>query len=59
MNISSVSTSVPAAAPNTVSRQSDPERKDTPSDEARARAEQPPQRAALPPGQGTRVDVLV
>jgi hypothetical protein len=30
----------------------------TPTDESRDRAQQPPQRAPLPPGQGTRIDIL-
>jgi hypothetical protein len=32
---------------------------DTDADEARAAASQPPVLAALPPGQGTRIDQLV
>jgi hypothetical protein len=59
MSISGV-TAPTSATPHdaTASAPSD-NRKPTPADEARARAEQPQPRAALPPGQGTRIDVLV
>jgi len=59
MSISSVGTSGPARVPDAAASNPSDARKDTPSDEVRARAEQPQQRAPLPPGQGTRIDVLV
>lgn len=59
MSISSVGMPAPAQAPDAVAAQLPDANRKPPADEARARAEQPPQRAALPPGQGTRIDVFV
>lgn len=59
MSISSVGTSTAAPAADVLATKPYDANQKTPTDEARARAEQPPQRAALPPGQGTRIDVLV
>lgn len=60
MSISSVGPSAPVTTPDAAALQpQDAKQKDTPADEIRARAEQPQPRAPLPPGQGTRIDVLV
>ncbi len=60
MSISSVSAPAAAKTPDlAASKPAGENHKGNPSDEVRARAEQVPQRAALPPGQGTRIDVLI
>jgi hypothetical protein len=58
MSISSVSTSVPVAPVFDTSTQKKPDPQ-TKNDNNDAGAVQPPARAALPPGQGTRIDQLV
>lgn len=59
MSISSVGPSAPVTTPDAAALQPQAtKRNDTPADEIRARAEQPQPRAPLPPGQGTRIDVL-
>jgi hypothetical protein len=56
--MSSIS-SIPAAAPAPTPDPSQPKTPDAgASDEARAAASQPPVLAALPPGQGTRIDQI-
>jgi len=58
MSISSVGASTPSPRTDAVASSPPDANQKAPADEARARAEQPPQRAALPPGQGTRIDVF-
>ena len=60
MNVSSIPASAPVNPPNT-SATSAPKAPDAPADgDANdAGAAQPPAQAALPPGQGTRVNQLV
>jgi hypothetical protein len=56
--MSSIS-SIPASAPVQTPDSSQPKTPDTAtSDEARAAASQPPVLAALPPGQGMRIDQI-
>lgn len=57
MTIAGAVASGPGPASGTASVQTDL-RKQTPSEEARDRAAQPPPRAPLPPGQGRRIDIL-
>lgn len=59
MSISGVAASTSAPPHDAATSVQSENRKPTPADEARKRAEQPQPRAALPPGQGTRIDVLV
>jgi len=62
MSISSVTASPPSSpvtAPEASAPKAPDVKPDTDADEARAAASQPPVLAALPPGQGTRVDQLV
>jgi hypothetical protein len=57
MSISSISAPAPVSPPDPgMSRAPDPQTDNDASDSAPA---QPPAQAALPPGQGTRVDQLV
>jgi hypothetical protein len=57
--MSSIS-SIPASAPVQTPDSNQPKAPDASgSDEARAAASQPPVLAALPPGQGTRIDQIV
>ncbi len=56
MTVSSVDTPPPPRPPDIAAAGHRPRHE---VDAARERAEQPPPRAALPPGQGTRIDVLV
>jgi hypothetical protein len=58
-SISSVPVSAPASPPNASTPQAPEVKVDSAADEARAAASQPPVLAALPPGQGTRIDQLV
>jgi len=56
--MSSIS-SIPASAPAPTADSSSPKAPDaSANDEARAAASQPPVLAALPPGQGTRIDQI-
>jgi hypothetical protein len=56
--MSSIS-SIPASAPAPTPDSSQPKTTDAgANDEARAAASQPPVLAALPPGQGTRIDQI-
>jgi hypothetical protein len=51
--------SIPASAPVQTADSSQPKTTDAgANDEARAAASQPPVLAALPPGQGTRIDQI-
>lgn len=59
MSISSVTSSLPVMAPDASASKAPEVKPDTDADEARAAASQPPVQAALPPGQGTRIDQLV
>ena len=59
MSISSVTASPPVIAPEASASKAPDVKPDTDADEARTAASQPPVLAALPPGQGTRVDQLV
>jgi hypothetical protein len=59
MSITGVAASTSAPSRDAATSVQPENRKATPADEARTRAEQPQPRAALPPGQGTRIDVLV
>ncbi len=58
-SISSIPASTPVAATDVSQPKTADVQKDNPCDAARAAASQPPVLAALPPGQGTRVDQLV
>lgn len=55
MTVSSVNTPPPLRPPDVAASGSHPRNA---ADTARERAEQPPPRAPLPPGQGARIDVL-
>jgi hypothetical protein len=55
MSIASVGVSVPVSPPEATTINGKPQ---TAADDARDRAEQPPPRAPLPPGQGRRIDIL-
>lgn len=55
MSITSVGVSAPVPPPEATPLNSKPQ---TAADDARERAEQPPPRAPLPPGQGTRINIL-
>lgn len=55
MSIASVGVSAPVPSPAPTAINGKPQ---TTADDARDRAEQPPPRAPLPPGQGTRIDIL-
>lgn len=55
MSIASVGVSAPVPTPDPTAINGKPQ---TAADDARDRAEQPPPRAPLPPGQGTRIDIL-
>lgn len=59
MSISSVAASPPVKAPEASESKAPVVKPDNDADEARAAASQPPVLAALPPGQGTRIDQLV
>jgi len=58
MNISSVTASAPVKAPEASEPKAPDVKTDGDADEARAAASQPPVLAALPPGQGTRIDQI-
>ena len=59
MSISSVTASTPASAPDaSAPKAPDVKADNNGADEARAAASQPPVLAALPPGQGTRIDQI-
>jgi hypothetical protein len=58
-SISSVPVSAPVSPPDASTPQAPQVKVDSATDEARAAASQPPVLAALPPGQGTRIDTLV
>ncbi|MGN6310681.1 MAG: hypothetical protein ACTHNN_14135 [Xanthobacteraceae bacterium] len=55
MSIASVGVSAPVPSPDPAAINGKPQ---TAADDARNRAEQPPPRAPLPPGQGRRIDIL-
>lgn len=55
MSIASVGVSAPVPSPEATTINGKPQ---TAADDAREHAEQPPPRAPLPPGQGTRIDIL-
>ena len=55
MSIASIGVSAPVSTPDPTAINGKPQ---TAADDARDRAEQPPPRAPLPPGQGTRIDIL-
>ncbi len=55
MSIANVGVSAPVPSPEATGINGKPQ---TAADDARERAEQPPPRAPLPPGQGTRIDIL-
>ncbi len=55
MSIASVGVSAPIPSPDATAINGKPQ---TAADDARERTEQPPPRAPLPPGQGTRIDIL-
>lgn len=55
MSIASVGVSAPVPSPEATATNGKPQ---TAADDARERAEQRPPRAPLPPGQGTRIDIL-
>jgi hypothetical protein len=57
-SISSIPASVPVKAPEASETKAPEVKIDGDADEARAAASQPPVLAALPPGQGTRIDQL-
>jgi hypothetical protein len=57
--ISSIPASSPVKAPEASETKAPEVKIDSDADEARAAASQPPVLAALPPGQGTRIDQLV
>jgi hypothetical protein len=56
--ISSIPASSPVKAPEASEAKAPEVKPDSDADEARAAASQPPVLAALPPGQGTRIDQL-
>ena len=58
MSISSVTASTPASAPDASAPKAPEAKADNGADEARAAASQPPVLAALPPGQGMRIDQI-
>jgi len=58
-SISSIPATVPATAPQASEARGSDVKPDSDADAARAAASQPPVLAALPPGQGTRIDQLV
>ena len=58
-SISSVPVAAPVSPPDASVAQAPAVKTDSAADEARAAASQPPVLAALPPGQGTRIDQLV
>lgn len=55
MSIASVGVAAPVPSPEAMTANGKPQ---TAADDARDRAEQPPPPAPLPPGQGTRIDIL-
>ncbi|MGX9392388.1 hypothetical protein ACWX0K_21235 [Nitrobacteraceae bacterium UC4446_H13] len=55
MSIASVGVSTPVPSPDAAAINGKPQ---IATDDARDRAEQPPPRAPLPPGQGRRIDIL-
>jgi hypothetical protein len=55
MSIARVGVSAPVPSPEATATGG---KSQTAADAARDRAEQPPPRASLPPGQGTRIDIL-
>jgi hypothetical protein len=55
MSIASVGVAAPVPSPEAMTANGKPQ---TAADDARDRTEQPPPRAPLPPGQGTRIDIL-
>jgi hypothetical protein len=59
MSISSVTASPPVKAPEASEAKAPDVKIDNDTDDARAAASQPPVLAALPPGQGMRIDQLV
>jgi hypothetical protein len=58
MSISSVTASTPASAPDASAPKAPDVKADNGADEARAAASQPAVLAALPPGQGMRIDQI-
>jgi len=58
-SISSVPVSTPVSPPDASTPTPPAVKVDSTADESRAAASQPPVLAALPPGQGTRIDQLV
>jgi hypothetical protein len=58
MSISGVTASTPVSTPDASAPKAPDVKADNGADEARAAASQPPVLAALPPGQGTRIDQI-
>jgi hypothetical protein len=59
MDVSSIAAPAPVKAPEASAPKPSEVKADNGAEEARAAAAQPPVLAALPPGQGTRIDQIV